>query len=86
MNAAVQPVTLRVGARTFPVASLAEASARYERFRGHKPSSLVKDGEVLDGAGRLVARVSYNAKVWPPEPWSEGQQPLFNPYEQGRAG
>lgn len=76
------PVALRVGARRFAIASLEEASARYERYRGNKPSSLMKEGEVVDAKGTLVARVSYNAKVWPREPWFVGQQPLFNPYAE----
>lgn len=37
-------------------------------------------GEVTRGP-ELVARVSYNGKVWPPEPWHSGQKPLW-PAEQ----
>jgi hypothetical protein len=71
---------LRIGRRYgHSVGSFAEASQRYERMRGTKPSSLMKDGEIWQD-GRLVARVSYNAKVWPPEPWFPEQKPIFNPY------
>jgi len=35
-------------------------------------------GEVHEGK-RLVARVSYNGRVWPPEGWTSGQVPLYDP-------
>ena len=72
---------LVVGSKSFEVASIEEASARYEQFRGHKPSSRMRDGQIFDGDVQ-IARVSYNAKVWAPKPWSAGDEPLFNPYEQ----
>lgn len=71
---------LRIGRDVFPVATLEEASARYERFRGGKPSSQMRDGEVVTDCGGVIARVSYNAKVWPPVAWCPGMEPLFNPY------
>lgn len=37
---------------------------------------------IVTADGALVARVSYNARVWPPEPWHSGQEPLYCP--QGR--
>lgn len=36
-------------------------------------------GDVLDASGVIVARVSYNGKVWPAEAWHVGQQPLYVP-------
>lgn len=36
------------------------ASARYQRYRGTKSSNYVPEGVVLDDAGTVVARVSYN--------------------------
>ncbi len=36
---------------------------------------------IVNAAGALVARVSYNGKVWPAAPWHPGQVPLLNPYE-----
>jgi hypothetical protein len=68
---------LRIGSRVYEVADLPAASARYERFRGMKPSSRMKHGTVLDDTGATVARVSYNAKVWPPEPWTPDMRPIF---------
>jgi len=34
-------------------------------------------GEVRDHTGALVARVSYNGKVWPPGPWAPEVKPLW---------
>lgn len=28
-------------------------------------------------SGRPIARVSYNGRVWPPEPWKSEQKPLW---------
>ena len=57
---------LHIGMRQYPVASLAEASVRYQLARGTRPSSRMPTGVVMDEAGRAVARVSYNGRVWSP--------------------
>ena len=41
-------------------------------------ASAVPDGRIVTASGRLVARISYNGRVWPPEPWHAGQRPLFD--------
>lgn len=66
------------------VSSYAEASDLYARYRGTRPSSQMKDGEIWS-RGALVARVSYNARIWPPEEWFPGQEPLYSPYAQEAA-
>jgi hypothetical protein len=63
---------------TFEEASLVYAQCRDASFEG---ASTFPDGIILDGT-RTIARVSYNAKVWPPARWSQGQTPLFNPYSR----
>jgi len=68
---------LTIGKQSFPVASLAEASARYQRFRGAKLSSRIGEGVVFDDAGIEVARVSYNGRVWAPGPWTSGREPIM---------
>jgi hypothetical protein len=68
-------LTLEIGKRSYPVADLEAASARYQKFRGMKPSSLCPTGFVYDGR-RLVARISYNGRVWPPLDWQDGMKPL----------
>src|SRR5688572_7788758 len=70
-------LTLTIGRRSFPVANLADASARYQRFRGSKLSSRVPDGFVTDASGTRVARVSYNGRVWAPDPWQPGAEPIL---------
>jgi hypothetical protein len=44
-------------------------------------ASTFPDGTLLDG-NRIIARVSYNAKVWPPTKWIAGQAPLFDPHSK----
>jgi hypothetical protein len=75
---------LKIGNRTsFKVSSLEEASRLYAQYRDAtlEGASTFPDGAILDGT-RIIARVSYNAKVWPPKRWSPDQQPLFNPYKK----
>ncbi len=70
---------LTIGNRaTLKVASFNEASRLYARYRD---ASLFPDGRILDGT-RIIARVSYNGKVWPPAPCREDQEPLFDPHAE----
>jgi hypothetical protein len=62
-------MTLNIGRRaSFPVASFEEASAIYDRERAasYEGASTFPDGTITKGR-RKVARVSYNARVWPVE-------------------
>ena len=75
---------LKIGNRaSFEVSSFAEASRFYAQYRDatFEGASTFPDGVILHGS-RTIARVSYNAKVWPPGKWHEGQTPLFNPYSK----
>jgi hypothetical protein len=78
------PMILKIGDRaSFEVSTFEEASQIYAQIRDAslEGASTFPDGIILDGT-RTVARVSYNAKVWPPAKWSEGHMPLFNPYSR----
>ncbi len=80
---------LRIGrARTLlAVRDLADASARYRAACDRhemtgRGASTMPGGRVYEVSGnahRLVARVSWNGKVWPPGPWAPGQTPLYVP-------
>ena len=75
---------LKIGYRaSIEVSSFEEASRVYAQYRDAslEGASTFPDGTILDGA-RTIARVSYNAKVWPPIKWSEGQKPVFNPHSK----
>lgn len=71
------------------VSSLTEASDLYCRVRdtldrvsAHGYAKM-PDGFIWQD-GHVIARISYNGKVWPNQDWKPGQVPLLNPYE-GRA-
>ena len=68
---------LTIGRKAFPVADLADASARYQRFRGTKSSNHVPEGVVTDANGTRVARISYNGRLWAPAPWQPGDEPMM---------
>ena len=70
-------LTLTIGRKAFPVADLADASSRYQRWRGSKLSSRVPEGFVADASGTILARVSYNGRVWAPGPWQPGTEPIL---------
>ena len=68
---------LHVGKQQFVVESLADSSASYQRFRGTQSSTHVPEGVVRDATGSVVARVSYNGRVWGPGPWRSGAEPIL---------
>jgi len=74
-----------------PIDSWAHASAHVREYiHAHgltasgETGPMFTGGNIKDVAGRIVARVSYNGKVWGPEPWRTGAIPLFDPYAVGR--
>jgi hypothetical protein len=88
-----QPTTrlaLRIGRSKMlrACSSLDEASRLYVAATvvhvsagGHGASDF-PEGKVYDTTAakpKLVARVSWNGKVWPVKPWSPGDVPMFDP-------
>ena len=62
------------------VKDFAEASALYCKARDHgrgQGASKFRPGEIREN-GKLIARISYNGNVWPPEDWFSGMRPLLN--------
>jgi hypothetical protein len=41
-------------------------------------ASTFHDGEVVDDAGRVVARISYNGRVWAPGAYDPAATPLWD--------
>lgn len=65
-------LTVKYKGRTYPVASLEDAAAKWEQFRlaeiykGGGGCSQIGNGvTVRDSSGRIVGRVSYNSRIWP---------------------
>jgi hypothetical protein len=72
---------LKIGNRAaVEVASFEQASRIYAQYRDAslEGASTFPNGVIVDGT-RIIARVSYNARVWPPGKWTEDQTPLFDP-------
>ena len=65
--------------RTFQVATLAEASRIYCEARDASGAGTrtFKDAYVKDGDA-VIARISYNGRVWSPEPWTPASVILFD--------
>ena len=63
------------------VQSLADASMAVRRFIvAHDLTMQTFTGGVVCDDLEVVARVSYNGKVWRPESWWAGMVPLFDPF------
>jgi hypothetical protein len=64
------------------VATLAEASAAWCKYRDQMGkefgvgASSLGEAEIVVGSNKKIARVSYNGRVWPIEPWHVGMKPL----------
>ena len=60
----------RYAGRSVQVRSVHDAARKWIAFRdatGAGASELGNGGEVVDGQGTAVARISYNGRVWKPE-------------------
>lgn len=77
------PATLlfiQVGRKRYQVDSLQQASEMYcaARDANMQGMSRTPPGRVVDEHGRDVARISYNGRVWSPEPWQPDARPLYD--------
>ncbi len=77
------PAGLRVtfGGKTYEVQSVEEAQAKWVEFRDRSGAGVSEIGNgirVTDGAGRFVARISYNGRAWSTEDDGRGgaEKPL----------
>ena len=70
---------LKVGNKVAKVATLDEAVAKYEEWRGDKRASRMKDGQVTDDDGKFIARISYNGRLWPTEKYTLGEKAIITP-------
>ena len=76
------PFYVRAGTRTFPVATLADASALFcatRDKRGHGAISTTSC-DVVDGSGDLIGHISYNGRIWAgsARDWSDKTALLFD--------
>jgi hypothetical protein len=73
-------LTLKIRGRKHMVADFAEAHAVYDKAwtaelnRG----GCIRGASIFDG-DKLVARVSQNGRIWPPEDYTPGMKPLYEP-------
>lgn len=70
---------LTAGTKRAHVLTLREASNVYCKWRDRsgRGASRFPSGMVLDGV-LVVARVSYNGRVWPPGEWKADDVPLYD--------
>lgn len=68
-----ESLSVKYHGKTYPVASLADAAAKWDAFRfaaacaGDGCSKVGNGVTVRNGAGKIVAKVSYNGRLWNPD-------------------
>jgi hypothetical protein len=69
----------QVGCRLYPVATFAQASQMFCAARDAcgEGASTTPSPLIVDGAGSVIAHVSYNGRVWPGADWAVGATPLY---------
>jgi hypothetical protein len=79
MTNIAEPIFIQIGRRRYQVDGLEQASRMYctARDASGMGVSKVPEGKVVTAEGKLVARISYNGRVWPPQPWFAGMTPLY---------
>lgn len=78
----------------FPDGGFAEVSRTFVAVRdetgatGSDPrfGPVMPKCEIVAADGAVVARVSYNGRVWPAVEWRPGLSPLYDPRARGREG
>jgi hypothetical protein len=75
-----QSLYVAIGAKRFPVTTLADASALFCKTRDAfgEGASKTPQCKVVDQRGEVVARISYNGRIWPNAEWFDGMVPLYD--------
>jgi hypothetical protein len=76
----IKAMFLRVGYKTYEVASFAQASQMFciARDKHGEGASNTPSPLIVDGAGLVIAHVSYNGRVWPGIAWTADATPLYD--------
>lgn len=81
ISSAIAPImVLTIGRNSVPIVDFADASAKYSAIRNASGlgGSRLPEGKIYQ-AGEVVARVSYNGRVWKAGEWKAGERPLYDP-------
>lgn len=74
------------GGQRYPVASLQEASEKWDQFRlaSRAGASIMGGGaaRIVDQDGKEIGRIAYNGRIFPPGEWKPGIKPLYDPYSR----
>ena len=81
MTQLTEQLFIEIGRRRYQVADFRQASEMFcaARDRAGEGASKTPWPNIVTADGRVVARVSYNGRVWPPEEWHRDQVSLYDP-------
>lgn len=76
----IEVMFLQVGALAYRVTSFAQASQMFcvARDKYGEGTSNTPTPLIVDGDGLVIARVSYNGRVWPGTAWTIDAKPLYD--------
>lgn len=74
-------IFIAIGNRSWPVASVEEASRIFmaARDRFGEGASKTPVPLIIDANGAVLAHVSYNGRVWRAGDWRYGDRPIYDP-------
>lgn len=67
--------TVRLRGKVYSVNSMKEASDLFET-KQDRMGRIIRSANVMKG-DEIVARISQNGNVWPPQDWFVGMEPLY---------
>jgi hypothetical protein len=81
MTTKLTTLTARVGKKSLPMHSWEQVSDAYRSTIAALGVGASKAPRcvIVDNAGRVVAHVSYNGRVWAGEAWQPDTKPIFDP-------
>lgn len=67
--------TIKLRGKVYTVNSFKDASDLFES-KQDRMGKIIRSADVMQG-GKIVARISQNGNVWPPQEWYVGMEPLY---------
>ena len=71
-----------ISGKSYGCQTLAQAADIYRAAwdKAHARGRIIRGAMIKSANGADFYRVSQNGKIWPLEPWTPEQQPVFNPF------
>lgn len=80
MTQMTETMFLQIGKRRYQVSTLEQASAMFctARDKSGYGASQMPRVTIVSEAGREIARISYNGRIWPAGDWTPASAPIYD--------